>query len=169
MTNANDDQPPATTGHDRRAFLQRAGIGAAAVGAWVAPQVLFTSSAAAGCTPITKLLQINAASLLAVEPTTFDPNLPSCPSGWASGRSDGVTFGIAPVGITAIRGATITIYSAGCRPTSGYAVRWCPGQSGPDYTCEPGLASGTTIIFPLLSPPPFCFYLDFRIFIECCT
>ena len=78
---------------DRRRFLQQAGLGAAAVGAWVAPQVLFTATAAAGCTPITKLLQVPACTCpsAAGAITNTDANLPSCvPGGWASGRNDGV-------------------------------------------------------------------------------
>ena len=173
MSNANDEHAPASAGHDRRAFLQRAGIGAAAVGAWVAPQVLFTSSASAGCTPITKLLQLNAAGC-GSQTTTFNPNLGSCfPAGWASSRNDGVTFTCAPVFLgNTLYGAAITITSAGCGPTAGRAVKYCPRGSGANYTCVNGVVSGSTITFPALTLLEIffgCVYVDFRITVTCCT
>ena len=172
MSNANDEQAPATAGHDRRAFLQRAGIGAAAVGAWVAPQVLFTSTAAAGCTPITKLLQLNALTC-GSQTTSFNGNLGSCfPAGWAAGRNDGVTFNCAPLVLNTNRGAAITILSAGCGPTAGTAVRYCPNASGNKYSCVNGTISGATITFPLINPfanGGNCVYIDFRITVTCCT
>lgn len=60
-------------------------------GVGLAPQVLFTATAAAGCTEITKLLQVPACScpVAAGAITNTDSNLPSCvPGGWASGRDD---------------------------------------------------------------------------------
>ena len=174
MTDAHDDQRPAQAGHDRRAFLQRAGLGAVAAGAWVAPQVLFTSVASAGCTPITKRLQINAgacASGVGVT-TTVNPNLPSCvPAGWASGVNDGVTFTCTTPGVST-RGATINVTLPGCGPTVAWAVKFCPFGSGPNYTCIPGTIVGATVTFPTivgLEALFLCQYIDYRITVTCCT
>lgn len=172
---ATDDATQENAGHDRRAFLQRAGIGAVAVGAWVAPQVLFTSTASAGCTPITKLLQINAASCPSGTGvvTTTNPNLPSCvPSGWATGRNDGITFTCVSLGASASWGSTITITSSTCGPTSGRAVKFCPLASGAKYTCVNGTVAGSAITFPLLTlaeRATGCVYIDYRITVTCCT
>ena len=62
MTDPQEVSVDNTAGHDRRTFLRRAAIGASAVGAWVAPQVLSTAHVSAGCTPLTQLLQIPAIS-----------------------------------------------------------------------------------------------------------
>ena len=175
MTNANDDQRPATPGHDRRAFLQRAGIGAVAVGAWVAPQVLFTDVASAGCTPITKMLQVTAASCSGVSPTTTNPNLPGCvPAGWVTGRTDGVTFTCTPTTgfLGSARGSVITVTLAGCGPTAAQGVKFCPNASGSKYTCVSGIVSGSTVTFPTLLPAELlanCVYIDYRITVTCCT
>ncbi len=175
MNNPHDVGTTEEPGHDRRQFLQRAGLGAAAVGAWVAPQVLFTASAAAGCTPITKLLQIVACNcpVGAGSVTTTDPNLPSCaPSGWASGRNDGVTFTCGALGGNACWGGFISITSSGCSPSAGRAVKFCPNASGTKYSCVTGTVSGGTITFPLLSSAERaagCVYVDYRITVTCCT
>lgn len=170
-----DDATQNDPGHDRRAFLQRAGIGAVAVGAWVAPQVLFTSTASAGCTPITKLLQINAASCPSGSGvvTTLNPNLTTCvPSGWATGRNDGITFTCVSLAANPSHGSTITITSSSCGPTSGRAVKYCPVASGSKYTCVTGTVAGSTITFPLLTILERlfnCVYVDYRITVTCCT
>lgn len=174
----NDTDPNVTdaeSGHGRRQFLQRAGLGAAAVGAWIAPQVLFTASAAAGCTPITKLLQIVACTCpVGVGSTTStDSNLPSCaPAGWATGRNDGVTFTCGALGGNACWGGFINITSSGCSPSSGRAVKFCPLASGSKFSCVTGIVSGGTITFPLLTSAERlngCVYLDYRIVVTCCT
>lgn len=175
MTNPHTPDESATPGHDRRQFLQRAGIGAAAVGAWVAPQVLFTATAAAGCTPITKLLQIPAATCPSSggATTTTDSNLPSCvPSGWANGRNDGVSFTCSALGANPSHGGAINILDAGCGPTEGRAVKFCPLASGTKYTCVTGTISGGTITFPYLTSAERatnCIYIDYRITVTCCT
>jgi len=175
VTNANDDQRPVTPGHDRRAFLQRAGIGAVAVGAWVAPQVLFTDVASAGCTPITKLLQISACTCPSSggAVTTTDVNLPACvPAGWVNGRNDGVTFTCGALAANPCWGGSISITSPGCGPTAGSAVQFCPTPSGSLYTCVNGTLSGGTITFPLISSAQQgagCIYIDYRITVTCCT
>jgi len=175
VTNANDDQRPVTPGHDRRAFLQRAGIGAVAVGAWVAPQVLFTDVASAGCTPITKMLQITAASCGAVSPTSPNPNLVGCvPPGWVNGRTDGVTFTCVPtvVLLGSARGSVVTVTLPGCGPTAARAVKMCPSASGSIYTCVSVIPVGATVTFPTLSFGELaagCVYVDFRITVTCCT
>lgn len=169
------DVTTTSAGSDRRRFLQQAGLGAAAVGAWVAPQVLFTATAAAGCTPITKLLQVPActcpSSLGSV--TNTEGNLPSCvPGGWASGRNDGVTFTCSALSVNPCHGGTITITASGCSPASGSAVKFCPLASGNHYTCVPGVVSGANITFPLINSTDRgngCVYVDYRITVTCCT
>ena len=176
MSHSPDDDVAVTpAGHDRRRFLQQAGLGAAAVGAWVAPQVLFTATAAAGCTPITKLLQVPACScpVAAGAITNTDSNLPSCvPGGWASGRNDGITFTCAALLANPCHGGTVTITSAGCGPSAGSAVKFCPLASGTKYTCVPGTVSGNSITFPAISSTERaagCVYVDYRITVTCCT
>jgi hypothetical protein len=171
-----DDDTAGTPGHDRRAFLQRAGLGAVAVGAWVAPQVLFTSSASAGCTPITKLLQIVACTCPGSSgvTTTTSASLPSCaPAGWATGRNDGLTYTCAALfGGNSCWGSAITISTATCFPTSGRAVKFCPLASGAKFTCVNGTVAGGTITFPVLSSAERatgCIYIDYRITVTCCT
>lgn len=160
---------------DRRRFLQQAGLGAAAVGAWVAPQVLFTATAAAGCTPITKLLQVPACTCpsAAGAITNTDANLPSCvPGGWASGRNDGVTFTCTALLANPCHGGTVTITASGCSPSSGRAVKFCPLASGAKYTCVTGTLAGASITFPALSSSERatgCVYVDYRIVVTCCT
>lgn len=162
-------------GTDRRRFLQQAGLGAAAVGAWVAPQVLFTATAAAGCTPITKLLQLPACTCPSAVGaiTNTDGNLPSCvPAGWASGRNDGVTFTCAALAANPCHGGTITITESGCSPSAGRAVKFCPLASGSKYTCVSGTVLSNTITFPLISSAEQatgCIYVDYRITVTCCT
>lgn len=176
MSQSPDEAPEMVppVGDDRRRFLQKAGLGAAALGAWVAPQVLFTASAAAGCTPITKLLQVAACSCPAGfgAVTTLDANLPGCaPGGWATGRNDGVTFTCsAPA--NPCHGGSVTITRVGCTPTSGRAVKFCPLASGTKYTCISGTLSGSTISFATLSASERaqgCVYIDYRITVTCCT
>ena len=172
MSNANDDQMPAIAAHDRRAFLQRAGLGAAAVGAWVAPQVLFTSVASAGCTPITKLLQINANSCGTGVSTTVNPDLTGCvPVGWTTNQNDMVQFSCSGLFGLAIFGGSITIESAGCTPAQGRAVRYC-SLASTKYSCVEGSISGSTITFAQITGPEAalnCRYVDFRITVTCCT
>ena len=166
--------PDEVVGHDRRRFLQ-VGLGAAAVGAWVAPQVLFTATAAARCTPISKLLQIPACTCPSSggSTTNTDANLPSCaPTGWASGRNDGVTFTCTALLANPCHGGTVTITKAGCFPTSGKAVKFCPLASGTKYTCVTGTVVGGTITFPALTSLERltnCVYVDYRIAVTCCT
>ena len=173
MTQHPDLQPQAT--EDRRAFLRKAALGATAVGAWVAPQVLFTATASAGCTPITKLLQVVACSCPAGSGsvTSLDANLPSCaPPGWVVGRNDGVTFTCVAAGPNACHGGTITITESGCGPTAGTAVKFCPLASGTKYTCVTGTVVGATISFPYLTAAERsagCVYIDYRITVTCCT
>lgn len=160
---------------DRRAFLRKAALGATAVGAWVAPQVLFTATASAGCTPITKLLQVSACSCPggSGSVTTFDANLASCaPSGWVAGRNDGVTFTCVAAGGNACHGGTVTITESGCGPTEGKAVKFCPLASGTKYTCVDGVVTGANIAFPYLTATERaagCVYIDYRITVTCCT
>ena len=168
-----DDVEP--IGHDRRQFLQRAGLGAAAVGAWVAPQVLFTATAAAGCTPITKLLQVRACTCPGSSGavTTTDGNLPGCvPSGWANGRNDGVGYTCTATAGNPCWGGSITILGTSCVPTAGRAVKWCRLASGTKFTCVTGAIVGSTITFPALSTQEQvtgCIYVDYRITVTCCT
>jgi hypothetical protein len=175
VTNSHTPDEAATPGHDRRQFLQRAGMGAAAVGAWVAPQVLFTATAAAGCTPITKLLQIPACTCPSSggAVTTTDSNLPACvPSGWANGRNDGVSFTCSALSGNPCHGGSINILESGCGPTEGRAVKFCPLASGNKYTCVSGTISGGTITFPLIpsgEQASGCVYIDYRITVTCCT
>jgi len=175
VTNPHTPDETANPGSDRRQFLQRAGMGAAAVGAWVAPQVLFTATAAAGCTPITRLLQINACTCPSSGgvATTTDVNLPACvPAGWANGRNDGVTFTCSALAANPCHGGSISITSSGCGPTAGRAVKFCPSASGSLYTCVTGTISGGTITFPLLSSAEQaanCIYIAYRITVTCCT
>jgi hypothetical protein len=176
VSTAPDPEVTATAaGTDRRRFLQQAGLGAAAVGAWVAPQVLFTATAAAGCTPITKLLQVPACTCPTAvgSITNTDSNLPSCvPSGWASGRNDGITFTCSALLANPCHGGTVTITSSGCSPASGRAVKFCPLASGSKYTCVSGTVSGGSITFPALSSAERatgCVYVDYRITVTCCT
>lgn len=176
MSDAPDHDVTANAaGSDRRRFLQQAGLGAAAVGAWVAPQVLFTATAAAGCTPITKLLQIPACSCPSSlgSITNTDSNLPSCvPAGWVSGRNDGITFTCSALAVNPCHGGAVTITTAGCTPSSGRAVKFCPLASGSKYTCVSGTVSGGTITFPLLTSAERatgCVYVDYRIAVSCCT
>lgn len=176
MSHPHDTDAPTTdaAGHDRRRFLQ-AGLGAAAVGAWVAPQVLFTATAAAGCTPITKLLQIPACTCPSSggSTTNTDANLPGCvPPSWASGRNDGVTFTCVALLANPCHGGTVTITKAGCFPTAGRAVKFCLLASGTKYTCVTGSVSGQTITFPALTAferLTGCVYVDYRITVTCCT
>lgn len=163
--------PP--VGDDRRRFLQKAGLGAAALGAWVAPQVLFTASAAAGCTPITKLLQIGACSCAAAV-TSVNANLPGCvPSGWVTGRNDGVTYTCSALLANPCHGSTVTITNVGCTATAARAVLFCPLASGTKYTCVTGtIAGGTTITFAALTAAQRgqgCVYVDYRITLTCCA
>ena len=173
MTDPQEVSVDNTAGHDRRTFLRRAAIGASAVGAWVAPQVLSTAHVSAGCTPLTQLLQIPAISCPSSggAVTTLDANLPSCaPSGWATGRNDGVGFTCSALGASPAWGASISI--TGCTPTEGRAVKYCPLASGSKYTCVSGVIVGNTITFPLLSAAEQsqgCTYVDYRITVSCCT
>ena len=159
-----------TTSHDRREFLRRAGLGAAAATAWVAPQVLGTATASAGCTAITKELQINPSNCASVTPTGVDPYLPGCvPSGWIGGQSDGVTFTCTPVSPSGIYGISVTITN-GCTIIGGKAVKYCPSGST-HYSCVTGtVTGGTTISFPTLSPsdPAGCIYEWVGITVTCC-
>jgi len=174
MTNSEEVAARESVGHDRRAFLQRAALGTVAIGAWVTPQVLFTAVASAGCTPITKLLQIVACTCPsgAGSVTSTNPFLPLCvPAGWAVGRNDGVTFTCAALSGNACHGGAVTITAAGCTPVSGRAVRFCPNASGAKYACVNGVVSGNTITFPLLSAAQRaqgCTYLEYRISLTCC-
>ena len=143
--------------------------------AWVAPQVLFTSVASAGCTPITKLLQINASTCPSGSgvTTSLNPNLTTCvPSGWVTGRNDGITFTCVALLANPCHGGTVTITKAGCYPTAGRAVKFCPLASGTKYTCVTGTVSGAAITFPALSGLERltgCVYVDYRIVVTCCT
>ena len=57
-------------------------------------------------------------------------------------------FTCAPVFLgNTLYGAAITITSAGCGPTAGRAVKYCPRGSGANYTCVNGVVSGSTINF----------------------
>lgn len=171
MTREHDDRPE-SLGHDRRAFLQRVGIGAVAASAWVAPQVLFTDVASAGCTPLYKMLQLNAGSCAQVAPTGVNGSLPGClPANWATGRTDGVPFVCVPHP-TPTRGATITVNLAGCGPSSATAVKYCPSFTGTNYTCIPGTIVGNTVTFPTIGVVEDffgCAYIDYRITVKCCT
>lgn len=167
-----DDEPAAASGaHDRRTLLKRLGLGAAVVGAWTTPQVLAAAPASAACTPITKMLQINPAVCASGGVTTTFPTAPeptTCfPSGWASGRNDGVTY-TCPA--TPALGGTITITTVGCTPVSARAILFCnPAPSGgSQYSCVSGTISGTSVTFPTSMPAPGCFYLMFRITLSCC-
>jgi len=156
-----------TTSQDRREFLRKAGLGAAVAGAWVAPQVLSTSTALAACTPIPKLLQINANSCGDMT-TTEDPDLPGCkPSGWATGRDDGVGFTCSGDEM----GATITI-TDNCTVTGAKAVKWCSLASGNQYQCIDGAIGPSNVVtFPTITGSDItqgCVYIEFRIALSCC-
>lgn len=152
--------------HDRREFLRKAGLGAVAVGAWAAPQVLSTGRASAACTPVTKLLQVDKNGFAQL---TSTPLVAGCaPSGWAVSRNDGVTFSFsssAPGGPT-----TITITN-GCTLVDARAVRYdANGSGGPGYKCVKGTVTGNSVTFPA-APPGLTgsFYVDYRITVSCCT
>ena len=140
-----------------------------------AVQALFTATAAAGCTPITKLLQVSACLCPAGFPsvTTFASNLPACaPAGWAAGRNDGVTFTCSALSLNPCHGGSVTITASGCGPTAGQAVKFCPLASGAKFTCVTGTVIGNTITFPLLTSTERstgCVYVDYRITVTCCT
>ena len=157
-----------TTSQDRREFLRKAGLGAVAAGAWVAPQVLSTATASAACTPINKLLQVSAPSCSAMD-TTVDSNLPGCvPTDWAINRNDGVGFTCAGNAL----GATITI-TDGCTPVSAKVVKWCQFASGNQYSCVDGaILPGNVVTFAAITGSGLtqgCVYLEYRITVECCT
>ena len=155
-----------TTSQDRREFLRKAGLGAVAAGAWVAPQVLSTATASAACTPIAKLLQVAAPSCLEMT-TSVDSNLPGCvPSSWATGQNDGVGFTCAGNAL----GATITI-TDGCTPVDAKVVKWCSLASGNQYSCITGSISGNVVTFPTITGSGItqgCVYLEYRITVSCC-
>jgi len=163
-----------TASHDRRDFLRKAGLGAVAAGAWVAPQVLSTSTASAACTPICELLQVNT-SCVAVT-TNINGSLPGCvpgcapglSGGWASGQNDGIPFTCTPAGGGGTKGATITITN-GCTPVEARAVRVCSSGSGGGltYSCVNGSIAGQVITFPTITSP-LCFYDAYRITVTCC-
>jgi hypothetical protein len=162
-----------STAHDRRDFLRRAGLGAAAAGAWVAPQVLSTSTASAACTPVCKLLQVTTGC--APASTNVNGNLPgcvpSCQSGvagsWASGPNDLVGFSCTPAPGGNSKGATITIAN-GCTPADAKAVKQCSASGGlVTYSCVSGSISGQVVTFPTITDPQ-CFYDAYRITVTCC-
>ncbi len=155
-------------GRNRRALL-RAGLGAVAVGAWVAPQVLLATPAFA-CTPLTKWLQINPGACGAGEQSTTIPIAPepvTCvPSGWQTGRIDGVTYACSTTSL----GGSITITKAGCTPTSATAIKYCPNASGAKYSCVNGSISGNVVTFAAITGPnpQGCLYLKYRVKLSCC-
>ncbi len=155
---------------DRREFLRRAGLGAAAAGAWVAPQVLGTATVSAACTPVDKFLQV-AAQGGSEESTTNDPNLPGCkPSTWVTGRTDGITFTPDPTTLGA--GGTLTITSVDCTPLEAKVVKYCPSGSGSGYVCITGTIVGNDITFPALTGAELaagCVYQRIRVYLTCCT
>jgi hypothetical protein len=122
------------------------------------------------------MLQINAnacPSGVSVNPTNLNANLTTCaPTGWVTGRTDGVTFTCAQTSIAGpTRGSVITV-TGGCGPTAGRAVKFCPLASGSNYTCVTGTVVGQTVTFPTLSVVEIatgCVYIDFRITVTCCT
>ena len=151
---------------DRRALLKRLGLGAAAAGAWVTPQVLFASPASAGCTPITKLLEIDATNCSGgSQVTTSIPSGSGCTlSGWVTGRNDGVTY-TCPA--NALQGGSFTITTSGCTPTGGIGEKFCTtGSPGGTSCVSYSSISGSTITFP--APGAGCTYDTFRIILSCC-
>jgi hypothetical protein len=156
---------------DRREFLRRAGLGAAAAGAWVAPQVLGTATVSAACTPVDKFLQVAASGATSGESMTNDPNLPGCkPSTWVTDRTDGITFTPNPTNLE--YGGTLTITSAGCTPVQAKVVKYCPSGSGSGYVCINGTIVGNDITFPALTlaeQDAGCVYQRIRVYLTCCT
>ena len=161
-----------TTSHDRREFLRRAGLGAAAATAWVAPQVLGTATASAGCTAITKELQINPSNCASVTPTGVDPYLPGCvPSGWIGGQSDVLSITCTQNVNGGIYGLSVRIDSVGCTIVAGKAVKYCPSGSS-HYVCVDGtVTGGNTVTFATISPsdPAGCISEWVGITVRCCT
>jgi len=157
------------TGNDRRDFLRKAGLGAVAAGAWVAPQVLSTATASAACTPITKLLQIQANACPGNSGVVTTSNA-CAPLGWSAGVNDGVTFTCSSLTVNPAQGSTITITN-GCTPTSARAVKYCPTGSGTGLTCVTGTIVGTQITFTMNGTDILnnCVFVDFRITVSCCT
>ena len=149
-----------TSSHDRREFLRRAGLGAAAAGAWVAPQVLSSGVAHAGCTPVIRCLQVTASGCSGSGMTGFAGCLPS---GCSLGGST------PPVSWTCA-GNSVTITTAGCTITDAVGVKACIGSGGPATFCVAPSSSlpATTVTFPTLVAPPACNYLYFRLSITCC-
>ena len=151
-----------TSSHDRREFLRRAGLGAAAAGAWVAPQVLSSGVAHAGCTPVTRCLQVTASGCSG-SGMTSSPLGTCLPSGCSVGGST------PPVSWTCGTNS-VTITTAGCTIVDAVAVKSCSGSGGPALLCvTPSSMTATTVTFPTLVAPPTCTYLVYRLSTSCCT
>lgn len=152
-----------SSSHDRREFLRRAGLGAAAAGAWVAPQVLSTGVAHAGCTPVNRCLQVTVSGC-AGSGITASPLGTCLPAGCTAG-------GGLPPGVTWTCGTnSVTITAAGWWLSDAVAVKSCSGSGGPTLSCVPySSLTATTATFPTLVAPPTCTYLLYRLTITSCT
>jgi hypothetical protein len=158
----------ASDAHDRRTHLKRLGLGVAAAGAWVTPQVLGAPRASAGCTPVLRRMQFFPSACARETPDSVGGCLPtdwdvatdavfshSCfsPSGSPSSNIS--------------QGGSITISATGCTPVSAVASRVCTSGSL-SSGCVTGSISGSTVTFSTV-PSGQCFYEVIRIVISCCT
>lgn len=164
-SNADPAEPLVADGaHDRRTHLKRLGLGVAAAGAWVTPQVVGAPRASAGCTPVLRRMQFNPASC-----SSETPSSDTCvPTNWGSATDAALSFSCSSGNVSL--GGSITITASGCTPVSAVAERVCTAGSG-SATCIVGSISGTTVTFPTISAPNTeqCFYDVIRIVISCCT
>jgi hypothetical protein len=158
-----DEPLAARDAHDRRTHLKRLGLGVAAAGAWVTPQVVGAPRASAGCTPVLRRMQFDPGSC-----SSEMPNDLSClPANWFSATN--ASFGFSCSSSDIKEGGSITISETGCTPVSAVAEQYCPGESGEKTTCVTGSISGNTVTFPTTNSTLGCVYLTIRIVISCCT
>jgi hypothetical protein len=164
-SDANSAEPlVAGDAHDRRTHLKRLGLGVAAAGAWVTPQVVGAPRASAGCTPVLRRMQFVPTSCSSTTPASA-----SCvPTDWSVATNASLTFTCSSPNIRL--GGSITITSVGCTPVSAAAIRLCTSGSG-SASCVSGSISGNTVTFPTIPSPNTeqCAYTAIRIVISCCT
>jgi hypothetical protein len=161
---AHPDEPRSVRdAHDRRTHLKRLGLGVAAAGAWVTPQVVGAPRASAGCTPVLRRMQFIPNSC-----ASETPDSTGClPTNWSSATN--ASFGFSCSSSDISEGGSITISESGCTPVSAVAEQFCPGASGTQTTCVTGSIAGNTVTFPATNLTLGCVYLTIRIVISCCT